>query len=320
MYVMQSKRRNQPLPRLCASNQSRNSDLPTQLKQNFSKSDLEHLCAALQQNLGVTKNKHSSPQQATAIIYHNAQPYIVKYNRRRSMRYVQAVLISIGYALLFHSLVSPKRLRTGNIAHEARRLRYLHEHGIAVPQVLLETADFLIIEYCGASLEQILNQRPTHERHMLLNRAVDNLASLHRKQQWHGGAQLRNLTLSGTRIYRIDFEETAGDALPLSVIQAYDVILSLHSMIDFLDAGVMQGVALLQRYFQQAPCTRVATALYRVERLTGLLIALERLFGTRLRKSRDVSRSIALAQIMRAFHPQLLALMARAGSGAHQRH
>ncbi|SMB24834.1 conserved protein of unknown function [Sterolibacterium denitrificans] len=255
----------------------------------------------------------ASGDLATEKISHHGQSYIVKYRRRGYARHVRSWLVSAGCAILFGRFVRPARLRAGDIAHEARRLRQLHGQGVRVPRVFLQTADYLVLEFCGEDLTRRLQTVSPAEKQVLLERVFDELAAFHRGGHWHGGAQVRNLTMSDGRsgqIHRIDFEEAAGEALPLALMQAYDLILTLHSVVDHLvdgsdgtndTNGLAQGLSLLQGYFRQAPSADVAQALRRLARLTDGLLGLEPMLRQQAQKHKDIRRSLALAQLLRAF-------------------
>ncbi|HJD43447.1 MAG TPA: hypothetical protein H9906_00255, partial [Candidatus Paenalcaligenes intestinipullorum] len=99
-------------------------------------------------------------------------------------------------------------------------MQQLSTAGIAVPEVYVHTNDFFIMQACGLSLNDLLKQQAevlsVEEKRKYLRAAVEALIDLHQKKQWHGGAQLRNVTWWKGVVYRIDFEENTGNALPLS--------------------------------------------------------------------------------------------------------
>jgi tRNA A-37 threonylcarbamoyl transferase component Bud32 len=264
--------------------------------------DLSTLQAQLQDRL---RHVTAAATLVTEKITHGGQSYIVKFRQPGQVRHVRSWLVSLGCVLLLRLWVRPARLRAGGLAHEAQRLRQLHAAGVQVPQVVLQTADYLVLEFCGENLTRCLQLASPAEKPVLLERVFDALASFHRAGHWHGGAQVRNLTLHDGEIYRIDFEEAAGNALPLAVMQAYDVLLTLQSVVEFLagmpQAAVAQGLALLQRYFEQAPDDAVRQALCRLERVTCWLLTFETMLEKPAQKHRDVRRALLLAQLLRAY-------------------
>ena len=200
--------------------------------------------------------KHQRVQSFT----HRKNKYVVKYRQTTSPRYLRSWAASTACALMFEEFVRPARLRAGDIEHEAARLRTLHRQGVRVPQVVTQTADFLILEHCGNNLARLVKHAQPDTRTGILKRVIDDLAEFHRAGHWHGGAQLRNLTLQQDEIYRIDFEESVGMALPRELAQAYDLVLTFHSMADYLGHHGELGPALLSRYFQRGPAPEVRIA------------------------------------------------------------
>ncbi|GAA4332152.1 hypothetical protein GCM10023144_21740 [Pigmentiphaga soli] len=224
--------------------------------------------------------------------------YVMKRSRPPRWAGLRAWAGALSCLAVFGVWPAPGRLRVGDIHHEAARLRALREQGQAVPRVYLETGNHLVFEYCGLTVERILEHMRPAARLALLSRVVDDLADFHRAGHWHGGAQLRNLTMMHGRIYRIDFEENVGAALPLPIAQAYDVLLTFHSMVDHLGGDPAAGTRLLARYLARVQSPGVAGALGAADRWLGRLRRIEPWLGARLRRGHDVRRALALAGIV----------------------
>lgn len=196
--------------------------------------------------------------------------YVVKFNRRESGRWWRESLSAALCGILFGLWINPKALRAGDTAYEAQRLAHLQAQGIAVPHVFLQHDDHIVMEHTGRSIETLLNH--AQHRNTLLIPIMQSLVDLHEAGQWHGGAQVRNLTLKDQRIWRIDFEEKTGDALPLHLAQAYDLLLCFNSLTKYLAFDVELGQQLLSHYLQQ----RHQPALYQtLQRVLALLLRLK---------------------------------------------
>ncbi|MGB6102956.1 MAG: RIO1 family regulatory kinase/ATPase [Pusillimonas sp.] len=226
------------------------------------------------------------------------QRYVVKYQQPSRTRYLRSWMASAACAFLFNEIVRPARLRSGDVGHEATRLRSLRSQGVRVPEVILQTPDCLILEYCGKNLARVIKHAAQSEREALLVRVIDELAEFHRAGHWHGGAQLRNLTLHQGKIYRIDFEEAAGMFMPRELAQAYDVLLTFHSFIDYFGGNIELGSSLLNRYFQRAPSDQVASSLRCLERKLGWWIRLEPLLGGLAHRHKDIRSAFALTRVL----------------------
>ncbi len=215
-------------------------------------------------------------------------------SRPRSLAWAGAALCGA----LCGRFPAPSQLLANGIRDEARRLRDLRERGVRVPRVHLVADECLVLEDCGETVEGLLGALPPRERVLLLWSVADDLAGFHREGHWHGGAQLRNLTLKDGAIYRIDFEENIGAALPLELAQAYDVLLAFNSMIDHLDGDHALGERLLAHYLARVRSEPVVEALERVERWLAGLLRIDPYLPPRLRRKSDLRRTREFSRIL----------------------
>lgn len=229
------------------------------------------------------------------IDYENT-PYIVKFERREKGRIWREWSSAIVCWLLFQTKICPSLLHAGSIQHEASRLRELRAHHLNVPNILLEQPHYIVMEYCGESIEKQLKSNPTAPH--LLFAIVESLISLHQAGQWHGGAQIRNLTLKNSKIYRIDFEENTGNAMPLHLAQAYDMLLCFNSLSPFLKHNKKLGVKLMSYYLDAVSNPAMHRLLLRVDRYLIALRKLIPLFREKTRKSNDVKNMIYFSELL----------------------
>lgn len=244
----------------------------------------------------VQRIRHSDVHAFTLM----GQRYVMKFSRPIDRSRRRAWASSALCGALFGTLPSPKRLLPGDLHHEARRLRMLRQKGVRVPKVHLTTDHHMILEYSGETIESHLaTLPPDNQRTQLLYRVVNDLIEFHHAGHWHGGAQVRNLTLKEGNIYRIDFEEQIGDALPLPFAQAFDVLLAFNSLIDHLHGDHHQlGVELLSHYLENTRSDEVLRTLKRLEYWLGFLRRIEPRLSHRLRKKRDLQRARKFAWIL----------------------
>ncbi|MEQ4618763.1 MAG: hypothetical protein ABN482_12055 [Corticimicrobacter sp.] len=214
---------------------------------------------------------------------------------------VRAWLVARVCGWLFGVRPAPAALLHNDIQAEGQRLQYLFAHGQRVPEVLLSTPDILVMRNVGEVLTDVLRDADSQARLHLLDRAVQDTARFHREGFWHGGAQLRNLTLEQDgRLWRIDFEESAGDVLPLAVIQAYDFFQMLQSVMMSpyyaKDDKLHLGRHVLYTYLQAHPEPDVRASLVRIgrmfRRISWLLRLLARIPG------RDVQAFVRTGAVM----------------------
>jgi tRNA A-37 threonylcarbamoyl transferase component Bud32 len=163
------------------------------------------------------------------------EPLVVKAagGDRRNYSWFRYALV----ALIVRHLVGqrPDRrvlMRTAHerLAHEAARLNRLKAQGVAVPAVRLQLPDLLVLQDVGEPVDQALVPLPQPSRMALIERIANDLTEFHQAGHWHGAGQLRNMTLQGDRLFRIDFEEDLEGVLPLAHCQALDVLLAAFSL------------------------------------------------------------------------------------------
>lgn len=250
----------------------------------------------------------------------DATKYVIKPQRRESGRTWREYASAISAFLLFGQLISPKKLRTDGIAHEARRLKELKAAGVRVPEVYIENKDYIVIEFCGKSCQHtmdcLIEKKQILPFYALpqagnkygdqvdkkiigyIEAAVENLIELHQLKQWHGGAQVRNLTLKDDVIYRIDFEENTGNAMPLALAQAYDVLLSFNSLAPFMRNDVKTGVRLMTKYLEQTNSHETIKYLKKINRLLRTAKKITPLFTKKMKNKSDIINTLYFAEIL----------------------
>lgn len=230
------------------------------------------------------------------ILEHNHTSYVVKFAREEKGRRWREWSSASACILIYGVKVTPHSLRTGDIAFEAQRLRHLKQIGLAVPTVYIQEPRYMVMEHCGPSIEHLLKHQLDDPQYFYA--ITDNLIALHQTGQWHGGAQMRNLTMKEGHIYRIDFEENTGNAMPLALAQAYDVLQHFNSMALLLKGDQELAVALLQHYLQAVPDPAIRSYLLRTHRWLQVLRKPTALLSKKRRQSKDVQRILFFADTL----------------------
>lgn len=189
------------------------------------------------------------------------------------------------------------------LAHEHERLLALAAAGEQVPRVIGFDGDTLITSDVGTTLDYLLFQQAPEERLPLMCAAAADLAGFHARGQWHGGSQARNITWDGERFARLDFEEPLVPAMPLAMVQRYDVlqlVMSLARLIEPLGPGAVRAVldAYAEADAAQARALRgfIAPLLPRLQRVSRIAA-----WSRRLDSSRELMRLRTVLEGMAAF-------------------
>ncbi len=226
------------------------------------------------------------------IVEHDGTRYVVKRaaHRRRSLWQSLCLRWLVhrvsGLTLPMHSLRLARA--SSGVDFEAGRLAALAAAGVRVPRVLRRGDGYLILEHCGISIAALLQRWTPDAWRQELPRLAEQLGDFHQAGQWHGAAQIKNLTRRDGLIYRIDFEEDFGEMVPLAAAQAVDLMLFLNSIslrarIDDAEArGLL--IELIDAYFARKPDRQVLQTLARALPLARTLVRLARpLMQVRLR-------------------------------------
>jgi len=112
--------------------------------------------------------------------------------------------------------------------HEINKIRRLAEAGIPVPKILLTTEEWFVMSDTGTVLRDHLYRKERNES--LTLEIFHALADLHRRDFYHGGSQLRNMTWREGKVHFIDFEESFDTSIDLKILQLRDLFLLLFAL------------------------------------------------------------------------------------------
>lgn len=187
------------------------------------------------QSLEAAARAALTTHHSRALVFeHEGRRYVVKKLAEKPRKLMQTLFMRW---LVKRLTGQPLPLRTlalsqaaGSMDFEARRLQALAAAGVRVPRVALVTPEFFVLEFCGTVVATLLEKWTPAIWHRELPRLAGELGAFHRAGHWHGGAQIKNITLHDGLSYRIDFEENFGEFLPLTVAQTADLALFLNSI------------------------------------------------------------------------------------------
>lgn len=230
--------------------------------------------------------------QRTAVFTHEGSRFVVKRLAERPRRLPQTLLLRWLARRVTGQPLPLATLALTDAAHsmdyEARRLRTLAGAGVRVPRVRLATPAYLVLDHCGTVAATLLEGWDAATWRQVLPTLAAELGELHRAGLWHGGAQIKNVTLADGVSWRIDFEENFGEFLPLPVTQAVDLALFLNSIslagpIDEAEARHLLPI-LIARYRAAHPDPELFAVLARALPWLRRLLRLARPFRSPRRK------------------------------------
>lgn len=243
-------------------------------------------------------------QSRARLFEHNGQRYVVKRLADQSRGLMQILFMRW---LVKRITGQPLPLRTlalnqaaGGMDYEAKRLIDLAAKGVRVPQVALVMPEFFVLDYCGTVIATLLESWEADTWRRELVRQAQELGEFHAAGHWHGGAQIKNVTLQDGQAYRIDFEENFGEYLPLAASQAADLVLFLNSI--SLAGPIHEAEArtllprLLDAYFAAHPAPEVKAVIRRTAPMFQRFARFAGLFQRWSRKG--IRRVIILSDIL----------------------
>ena len=218
-----------------------------------------------------------------------------------ALRYVRALFLGLVCKVFLGEFPRPGVLLRNGLTHEAQRLSTLLEAGCRVPEVWWQEQGLLVLEYVGDDLADLIRNEDATSQLWLTRAAAADLAAFHARGMWHGGAQIRNVTLRDGELWRIDFEENIGATLSRPLAQAYDLFQMLSSLVSLRklpdDVAVTLGKLALDVYLESNPDTAVRACMKRLARvLCGVAAPLRPLL--RRLPSRDIQGFFRVADIL----------------------
>jgi len=246
-------------------------------------------------------------QKRVRVFTHEGTTYIVKRPAAKPRRLIQILFLRWAVKRVTGTALPTSTLAlsgaTSGMDYEADRLKHLAAEGVRVPRLALLVPEFFVLEHCGAIVESHLANWPPETWRRELPRLATELGEFHRAGHWHGGAQIKNITLQDGVSYRIDFEEDFGEFLPLPVAQAADLVLFLNSI--SLSGPIVEDEArrmlpqLIDHYFATNPDPEIRGVIRRGFPLMRRLAGIARPF--RRWSNRGIPRVLILADVFREY-------------------
>ena len=132
----------------------------------------------------------------------------------------------------FELLIPPSRKNKDEaLKFESTKLGELHKLGINVPNIVVKTDKYFVLEDSGLSINTILKDKniSSDDFYFYVDLVIQELAKIHGFGCFHGGTQLRNLTFKDNKIFFIDFEESFDKDVDIKTLQYRDFLLFLLS-------------------------------------------------------------------------------------------
>ncbi len=163
-----------------------------------------------------SENKKMKYQIPTEILKSN--PRVFKYDingetvyvkkREKNKRHLGHILQNIVYKITKNPMLIPTVLSKSEneVLFEAGKILKLKNYEINVPDILFSCEDYFVMSDTGKNLKEYIKSH-IEKKNYYVEKALGELSELHRKNNAHGGSQIRNFTIKNEKISLIDFEE-----------------------------------------------------------------------------------------------------------------
>lgn len=119
-----------------------------------------------------------------------------------------------------------------SIIYETNKIKRLQSLGTLVPNIVYQDENNFALEDCGEAIYTYTRSKDIEEEkfYSLINKVIEQLATMHNANEYHGGAQTRNFTYKDDQVYAIDFEESFNDNIDIKTLQFRDLLLFILSL------------------------------------------------------------------------------------------
>jgi tRNA A-37 threonylcarbamoyl transferase component Bud32 len=175
------------------------------------------------------KDKIQTPTNDVFPIEFDSQRFWVKKAKVCGSNALQHIV----YKLFKNPLLIPSKKQSPIecIYNEAGRLDEIYKKFSHVPHVLVVEDDFMVMSDTGKDLRTVLESKEDDLKTVgeIIYKALGVLVELHSLGFFHGGSQIKNLTMKDDEIYMVDFEEKFIEA-DIEELQFRDLFLFLISI------------------------------------------------------------------------------------------
>lgn len=202
------------------------------------------------------------------------QKYWVKKARQTKPNKIQ----SLFYKFLPFELLIPSLEKSAKEAleHETAKLELFRNNGINAPKVVYKCDEFFILEDVGVAIHTLIRHQSITQEQMYfyIDKVLEHLATIHKKNLFHGGAQTRNFTYKNENVFAIDLEESFSSRVDVRTLKFRDFLLLLLSFGKIKAAFDLDYTYIIEKYIALTGNKEINNDLKRLARKISFLIYL----------------------------------------------
>ena len=215
----------------------------------------------------------SNESEIFSIEFEN-QKYWVKKARATKPNKIQSLFYRFfPLELLMPSL--PKSAKEA-LVHETLKLEMFRSKGINAPTVVYQCDDFFILEDVGIAIHSLIRDKHITQKQMYyyIDKVIEFLATIHNKNQFHGGAQTRNFTYDKGKVFAIDLEESFSSSIDIETLKFRDFLLLLLSFVKIKASFELDYAHIIQKYVELTKNQKTSSNLKKLANKISFLIYL----------------------------------------------
>ncbi|WP_424598082.1 hypothetical protein [Arcobacter sp.] len=240
----------------------------------------------------------NSSSEITSFFYNDKKYWLKKARATKS-----SLTHKIYYKLFKLELIVPVEEKNAKDAlfFETNKLIKFKSLGIEVPSIIFKNDDFFVLEDSGKNINSYIRKRDAKEIdiNFYIKESINAISNIHRKNEYHGGAQARNLTYKNQKVYAIDLEDSFDERnIDLKTLQFRDFLLFLLSLTKVRAKVEIDYEELINRYIEQTGNTDFKKRLNKLANKIYFFIKLSKVKFIRKRLGNDVLLFFKLFEIL----------------------
>lgn len=183
---------------------------------------------------------------------------------------------------------------------ETSKLKRFEALGINVPKVVYKDKDFFVLEDTGKTINSHIRKKDAKKENIdfFVFNSINTIALIHNLDEYHGGAQARNLTFKDEKIFVIDLEDSFNNSIDLKTLQYRDFLLFLLSLTKIRANVEIDYEEIINKYVSLTKNYDFKLKLNKLARRISVLIKLSKIKFIRKNLGNDVILFFKLFEIL----------------------
>lgn len=166
----------------------------------------------------------------------------------------------LAYKIFYIEVLLPVESKNAkdSLEFEVNKIDRLKQKEVNTPNIIIKNEDFFVLEDSGRMVNSYIRKRDISKEKMyyFIDLMIEQLSQIHNCDEYHGGAQARNLLYKDGIITAIDFEDSFSENISLEVLQFRDLILFLLSLTKTRASFELDYDYIINRYIELTPKNR----------------------------------------------------------------